>query len=112
MQVFPNVLKVKEGDYPTAVDMFGSNQTFNAALAKLLAGDTDGALNTANSVEKQEAVTAYLKAVIAARQKNFDGIMSNLKTAIEKDASYKSRAKKDLEFRDYFNDSEFEALVK
>ena len=105
-------VKVKEGDYPKAVDLFGSNQTFNAALAKLLAGDTDGALNTANSVEKQEAVTAYLKAVIAARQKNFDGIMSNLKTAIEKDASYKSRAKKDLEFRDYFNDSEFEALVK
>lgn len=105
-------VKVKEGDYPTAVDMFGSNQTFNAALAKLLAGDTDGALNTANSVEEQDAVTAYLKAVIAARQKNFDAIMSNLKTAIEKEASYKDRAKKDLEFRDYFDDSEFEALVK
>ncbi len=105
-------VKVKEGDYPTAVDLFGSNQTFNAALAKLLAGDTDGALSTANAVEEQEAVTAYLKAVIAARQKNFDGIMSNLKTAIDKDASYKARAQKDLEFRDYFNDSEFEALVK
>ena len=48
-------VKVKEGDYPTAVEMFGSNQTFNAALAKLLAGDVDGALSTANQVEEPDA---------------------------------------------------------
>ncbi|MCQ2959277.1 MAG: hypothetical protein MJ198_03695 [Bacteroidales bacterium] len=105
-------VKVKEGDYPTAVEMFGSNKTFNAALAKLLAGDVDGALSTANEIEEQDAATDYLKAVISARQKNYDGIINNLKSACEKDASFKDRAKKDLEFADFSDDSAFEAIVK
>lgn len=105
-------VKVKEGDYPTAVEMFGSNQTFNAALAKLLAGDVDGALSTANSIEEQDASTYYLKAIIGARQKDFNSMISNLKSSIEKDSAFKDRAKKDMEFRDFSDDSEFEALVK
>lgn len=105
-------VKVKEGDYPTAVDMFGSNKTFNAALAKLLAGDVDGALSVANEIENPDASVDYLKAVIGARQKNYDMIMNNLKTAVDKDASFKDRAKKDLEFADYSDDSSFEAIVK
>ncbi|MBR5434735.1 MAG: DUF3868 domain-containing protein [Bacteroidales bacterium] len=105
-------VKVKEGDYPTAVEMFGSNKTFNAALAKLLAGDVDGALNVANEIEEPDASVDYLKAVIGARQKNYDMIMNNLKSAIDKDASFKERAKKDLEFADFSDDSSFEALVK
>lgn len=105
-------VKVKEGDYPTAVEMFGSNKTFNAALAKLLAGDLDGALSVANEIEEPDASVDYLKAVIGARQKNYDMIMNNLKSAIDKDAAFKDRAKKDLEFADFSDDSAFEALVK
>ena len=105
-------VKVKEGDYPTAVEMFGSNKTFNAALAKLLAGDVDGALSVANEIEEPDASVDYLKAVIGARQKNYDMIMNNLKSAIDKDAASKDRAKKDLEFADFSDDSAFEALVK
>lgn len=105
-------VKVKEGDYPTAVEMFGSNKTFNAALAKLLAGDVDGALSVANEIEEQDASVDYLKAVIGARQKNYDMIMNNLKSAIDKDASFKERAKKDLEFADFSDDSTFESIVK
>ena len=105
-------VKVKEGDYPTAVEMFGSNKTFNAALAKLLAGDVDGALSTVNDVENPDASCDYLKAVIGARQKNIDMIVTNLKSAIDKDSSFRDRAKKDLEFRDFAEDSSFEAVVK
>ncbi len=105
-------VKVKEGDYSTAVEMFGSNKTFNAALAKLLAGDVDGALSVANEIEEPDASVDYLKAVIGARQKNYDMIMNNLKSAIDKDAAFKDRAKKDLEFADFSDDSAFEALVK
>jgi hypothetical protein len=36
------VIKLKQGDYPAAVAMFGSNATYNASLAKLLNGDIDG----------------------------------------------------------------------
>lgn len=105
-------VKVKEGDYPSAVEMFGSNKTFNAALAKLLAGDVDGALSTANEVEEADASTDYLKAVIAARQKNLDQIITNLQSAIDKDSSFRDRAKKDLEFRDYAEDSNFQSVVR
>ena len=105
-------VKVKEGDYPTAVEMFGSNQTFNAALAKLLAGDVDGALSTANQVEEPDASVDYLKAIIGARQKNFDMIITNLKSSIEKDSAFRERAKKDMEFRDYADDSNFQSVVK
>ena len=105
-------VKVKEGDYPTAVEMFGSNQTFNAALAKLLAGDVDGALSTANQVEDPDASVDYLKAIIGARQKNFDMIITNLKSSIEKDSAFRDRAKKDMEFRDYADDSNFQSVVK
>lgn len=105
-------VKVKEGDYPTAVEMFGSNQTFNAALAKLLAGDVDGALSSANQVEEPDASVDYLKAIIGARQKNFDMIITNLKSSIEKDSAFRDRAKKDMEFRDYADDSNFQSVVK
>lgn len=105
-------VKVKEGDYPTAVEMFGSNKTFNAALAKLLAGDVDGALSTANEVEEPDASTDYLKAIIGARQKNIDMIVTNLKSAIEKDSSFRTRAMKDLEFKDYAEDSNFLSVVR
>ena len=105
-------VKVKEGDYPTAVEMFGSNQTFNAALAKLLAGDVDGALSTANQVEEPDASVDYLKAIIGARQKNFDMIITNLKSSIEKDSAFRDRAKKDMEYRDYADDSNFQSVVK
>lgn len=105
-------VKVKEGDYPTAVEMFGSNQTFNAALAKLLAGDVDGALSIANQVEEPDASVDYLKAIIGARQKNFDMIITNLKSSIEKDSAFRDRAKKDMEFRDYADDSNFQSVVK
>lgn len=105
-------VKVKEGDYPTAVEMFGSNKTNNAALAKLLAGDIDGALSTANEVENADAATDYIKAVIAARQKNLDQILTNLQSAIDKDSAFRDRAKKDLEFRDYAEDSNFQSVVR
>lgn len=105
-------VKVKEGDYPAAVEMFGSNTTFNAALAKLLAGDVDGALSTANSIEEPDASTYYLKAIIGARQKNIDMIATNLQSAIDKDASFRDRAKKDLEFKDFEDDSTFQSVVR
>lgn len=107
------VIKLKQGDYPAAVAMFGSNATFNASLAKLLNGDVDGALSTITKAGESENATAYyLKAVIGARQKNIDMIVSNLKVAIEKDATLRERAKKDLEFKAFAEDSNFKSILR
>jgi Flp pilus assembly protein TadD len=106
------VIKVKEGDYASAVSMFGSNATFNAALAKLLSGDVDGATQTITKSADESALAYYLKAVIGARTSNIDMIVSNLRVAIEKDATLRERAQKDLEFRDFASNADFKAVVK
>ncbi len=106
------VIKVKEGDYASAVSMFGSNATFNAALAKLLNGDVDGATQTITKSADESALAYYLKAVIGARTSNIDMIVSNLRVAIEKDATLRERAQKDLEFRDFASNTDFKAVVK
>lgn len=107
------VIKLKQGDYPAAVAMFGSNATFNASLAKLLNGDVDGALSTITKAGESENASAYyLKAVIGARQKNIDMIVSNLKVAVEKDSSLRERAKKDLEFKAFAEDSNFKSILR
>ena len=107
------IIKVKEGDYPAAVSMFGSNATFNAALAKLLNGDVDGSLQTITKAGESENATAYyLKAIIGARQKNADMLVSNLKVAVEKDSSLRERAKKDLEFKAFAEDSNFKSILR
>lgn len=106
------LIAVQDGQYSDAVSDFGSNQTFNVALAKVLAGDLDGALTTIDkSSEKEDALSYYLKAIIGARKGNKDVLINNLRTAISKDPSLKDKAKSDVEFLKYRDDSEFKGLV-
>ncbi|MGZ3899629.1 MAG: TPR end-of-group domain-containing protein, partial [Bacteroidia bacterium] len=58
------------------------------------------------------AYSFYLKAVAAARSANNADVLSNLKTAIEKDASLKAWAKDDAEFIKLRSDSGFTSLVQ
>jgi tetratricopeptide (TPR) repeat protein len=107
------IVKVKEGKYQDAVNLFGSNPSFNAALAKLLNGDNDGALKTITEAENAEdPLGYYLKAIIGARTGNTDLIFSNLRTAVTKDASLANKAKKDIEFANYFEDETFKSIVQ
>jgi Flp pilus assembly protein TadD len=106
------IIAVQDGQYADAVTLFGSNTTFNTALAKVLAGDLDGALTTLDkSAEKEDALSYYLRAVIGARKGNKDMIVNNLKIAIEKDPSLKAHAKTDVEFLKYREDAEFKAII-
>jgi len=106
------VIKIKEGDYGRAVELFGSSESFNAALAKLLNGDANGALKTISEVaDTEDALVYYLKAIIGARTANTDLLFSNLKTAVTKDANLKAKARKDMEFAKYFDDDTFKSIV-
>lgn len=103
---------IQDGKYADALTNFGANTTFNVALAKVLSGDLDGALSTIDkSSEKEDALSYYLKAIIGARKGNKDMLINNLRTAISKDASLKSKAKTDVEFLKYRDDAEFKGLV-
>ena len=107
------VCAVKKGDYNTAVSKFGTYCTFNAALAKLLAGNPDGASKTIDCAEdKDRDMMYYLKAVIGARQGNTDLMYNSLRAAISKNSSLVKQAQTDMEFYKYFNDDTFKSIVK
>ncbi len=105
-------LKISAGDYSGAASAYGTNScTYNAALAQLLANRIDDALKTLDCAP-QNAEVSYLKAVCNARKDNAAGIYTNLQSAIKADANYKNTAKKDVEFKKYWNQAEFQNIVK
>lgn len=105
-------LSIMTGEYDKAVNQLGDAKTNSAALAQILQKDYTKAKNTLDNVENPDATTSYLKAVLGARTNNETMVISNLKDAIATDASYAKHAATDMEFAKYFNNSEFQALVK
>mgnify|MGYP003347092896 CR=1 FL=1 len=107
------IIAIQDGMYTDAVTDFGTNNTFNVALAKVLSGDLDGALSTLDkSAEKEDALSYYLRAVIGARKGNKDLVVNNLRTAISKDPSMKDHAKSDVEFLKMRDDADFKGLIQ
>ena len=106
------VFCILNAKYDDAVGKFGGSDSFNKALAQLLSGNTDAAKKTLENVESQNAYYYYLMAVIEARGDNADGVYTNLQKAVEADASLKAYAKDDLEFRKYFDEDSFKAIVE
>lgn len=105
-------LYVAQGEYDNAVRSFGDVKTNSAALAQILAKDYNKAKNTLNNVEKADAYTDYLKAVVGARTNNTSMVVENLSKAIAQDRSLAKKAAKDLEFSKYFTDAAFAKLIK
>jgi tetratricopeptide (TPR) repeat protein len=103
---------VTQGKYSEAVSAYGSENSFNAALAKILAGNPEKAPAIIDgSSEKEDALSYYLKAVAAARTNSNEAVFTNLKTAIQKDGSLKAKAKADLEFLKLRSDSNFTSIT-
>ena len=106
------ICDILNGNYATAVTNFGSYKTFNAALGNVLNANNDGAVAILDgSKEKEDALSYYLKAIVGARKGDDNMVINNLKTAINKDASFKDKAKLDLEFHKQRANAEFKALV-
>ena len=106
------VLYLEQGEYAKAANSFGAVKSNNAALAQILTKDYSKASQTLNAVPTPDATTSYLKAVVAARTNDANGVISNLQDAIAKDASLKNEAAIDLEFAKYATNSDFTSLVK
>jgi tetratricopeptide (TPR) repeat protein len=106
------ILEIQNGNYAAAVTDFGDNNSFNSALAKLLNNGLDDAVTAIdNSNEKDAALSFYLKAIAGARKNSTEILISNLKTAIEKDASYKQMAIEDAEFIKFRDNADFKAAI-
>jgi tetratricopeptide (TPR) repeat protein len=106
------VLYLQQGEYAKAVSSFGDIKSNNAALAQILTKDYSKAQQTLNAVPDANATTDYLKAIVAARTNNTNGVIDNLKAAIAKDRTYVKEAAVDLEFAKYATNAQFASLLK
>ncbi len=106
------VLNIRDGEYDKAIANFGSTPSFNKALAQVLAKNVDDAKRTINSLDSQDALVYYLKAIIGARQNEETEAMDNLRKAISKDSSLRNWAKYDVEFIRYFESGTFKDIVE
>lgn len=107
------IIDIMTGNYASAVSNFGSYNTFNVALAKVLNGSPDAAVQVIDaSDDKDSALGYYLKAIVGARTSKSDMVTNNLKTAIAKDASFAAKAKDDAEFIKLREDASFKAVVQ
>jgi len=96
-------LNIAKGNYTQAASDLAGVKTNSAALAQILAKDYTSAKTTLAAVKDADATTSYLKAVLAARTGDANAVASNLKSAVQQDASLAARAAKDLEFAKYAN---------
>ena len=105
-------LYIAQGQYERAVNSFGDSKTNSAALAQILAKDYNKAKNTLANVERPDAYTDYLMAVLGARTNNSSMVTSSLKSAVAKDPSLAKMAATDLEFAKYFTNADFMSIAK
>ena len=103
-------LNIANGNYSAAAANLQNSKTNAAALAQILNKDYASANRTLANVQKPDATTSYLKAIVGARTGDSGVVKSNLQAAISQDASLGECAMKDLEFSNYR--SVVEALVK
>jgi tetratricopeptide (TPR) repeat protein len=108
------ILATKKGQYDMAVNYFGTEPSYDLALALLLKGDVNKAKVTLESLKElcKCGKPSYLKAVVGARLDDRNYAMNNLREAIGLKADWKAYAKTDLEFAKYFNDDTFKAAVQ
>lgn len=105
-------LYLLQGNNAQAVKAFGKDASNSAALAQLLNKDYLSAATTLNGVAEPDAMTSYLKAIIASRTNNTDLAIDNLKAAVSLDSSLADYAAKDLEFVKLRNDAAFKQITQ
>jgi Flp pilus assembly protein TadD len=106
------IVSVKKANYDQAVKYFSKDTDVNTALAKLLAGDNNGALRDLEAFQRPNCfMKEYLKAVIGARTAKENLLFESLQSAVDINSDMKAHAKTDMEFAKYFDNPKFKAIV-
>jgi Flp pilus assembly protein TadD len=107
------ILSIIKGDYAKAVKYFGDTDSPNTGLAKILAGDNNGALKSLESSKwEDKSMVEYFKGVVGARTAKDNLMYESLDKAIKAKPELKKTAATDMEFAKYFNEARFKELVK
>lgn len=106
------IVSIKKGNYDRATRYFGSDADVNTALAKILAGDNNGALKDLEAIDNPDCfMKEYLKAIIGARTAKENLLLDSLEKAVEINPELKAKAKNDIEFAKYFDNARFQEIV-
>lgn len=106
------IMNILDGDYKTAANlMSGKKCNQNVALVELLSGNASAA-NSTLQCAPDNAEKFYLMAVAAARTSNEAIVLDNLRKAVKENSALKAVAAEDREFLKYFNNSDFQSIVK
>lgn len=89
------IMNIMKGDYKAAAACAEGLKGDNAAIAQLLAGNTEAA---SEALQGDAPRTDYIRAIIAARKGRTAEAKKLLEAACSKDEALKKRAEKDIEF--------------
>jgi len=92
-------LHLAQGKYVLAEQDFSEIFSNSAALAQIMSQNYAQAAVTLKYVDRPDATTDYLKAILAARTGKLDEAAQALKAAIAKDPTYADYAAKDIELQ-------------
>jgi tetratricopeptide (TPR) repeat protein len=108
------VIATSKGEYDKAVNNFGTEPSFNLALAQLLKGDVNKAKSTLDAIKtpSKSGSSSYLKAVVGARLDDKNYMLNGLREAIGFKPEWKAYAKTDREFAKFYNDDTFKSVVQ
>ena len=107
------ILSIIKGDYAKAVKYFGETDSPNTGLAKILAGDNNGALKSLESCTwEDKSMVEYFKAVVGARTAKENLMYESLDAAVKAKPELKSTVATDMEFAKYFDEAKFKEIVK
>jgi len=107
------MIAITKGEYDQAVNLLGTEASYNLGLALLLKKDYTKAKATLDQVTAtSNGKPSYLKAVLGARMDDRDYMLKNLREAVGSNAAWKSYAKNDLEFAKFFNDNTFVSVIQ
>lgn len=106
------IVSIKKAEYDKAVKYFSKYKDVNSGLAKLLAGDNNGAVKDLDACTIEGCyMTEYFKAIVGARTAKEGLMFESLKTAIDMQPKLKAVAKTDMEFAKYFDNAKFKSIV-
>lgn len=107
------ILSIIKGEYAKAVKYFNDSDSPNTGLAKILAGDNNGALKSLENCTWEGCfMKEYFKAVVGARTAKENLMYESLETAVKMKPELKATIATDMEFAKYFNEARFKEIVK
>lgn len=107
------IVSMKNGEYDKASKYFVKDDDVNTALANMMIGNNNAALQDLEAFDKPDCyMKEYLKAIIGARTAKENLLFDSLVKACTINPEMKAKARSDMEFARYFENPKFKDITK